>query len=58
MTSGGYLSGKLFVAHTHLAPALWRWWYNTLVRKDAAGELPFMNYGYADDASFATGTSR
>lgn len=53
MTSGGSLGGKLFVALTHLvpplAPALWRWWYNTLVRKDAAGELPFMNYGYADD---------
>ncbi|MEK6551494.1 MAG: class I SAM-dependent methyltransferase [Pseudomonadota bacterium] len=55
MTTGGSLSGKLFVALTHLipplAPALWRWWYNTLARKDAAGELLFMNYGYADDTT-------
>ena len=54
MTTGGSLSGKLFVALTHLvpplAPMLWRWWYNTLARNDDAGELLFMNYGYADDA--------
>ncbi len=54
MTTGGSLSGRLFVALAHLipplAPALWRWWYNTLARNDAAGELLFMNYGYADDA--------
>lgn len=53
MTSGGSLGGKLFVALTHLvpplAPLLWRWWYNTLARNDAAGELLFMNYGYAED---------
>ena len=55
MTSGGSLRGKLFVALTQmvppLAPALWRWWYNTLARKDDAGELLFMNYGYADDSA-------
>lgn len=55
MTCGGSLRGKLFVALTQmvppLAPALWRWWYNTLARKDDAGELLFMNYGYADDSA-------
>lgn len=30
--------------------ALWRWWYNSLARRDQDGALLFMNYGYADPA--------
>ncbi len=31
-----------------LRPPLWRWWYDTLARRDSEGELLFMNYGFAD----------
>jgi len=33
-----------------LAPALWGWLYNRLASGDRAGELLFMNYGYAEDS--------
>lgn len=31
-----------------LRPPLWRWWYDTLARRDSEGELLFMNFGFAD----------
>jgi len=31
-----------------LRPRLWRWWYNSLAKRDSEGELLFMNYGYHD----------
>jgi ubiquinone/menaquinone biosynthesis C-methylase UbiE len=30
-----------------LRPTLWRWWYDTLARRDSETELVFMNYGFA-----------
>ncbi len=39
----------LVQASSRLRPVLWRWWYNSLASKDKAGQLLFMNYGYADD---------
>lgn len=30
-----------------LRPPLWRWWYDTLARRDSEGALLFMNFGYA-----------
>lgn len=29
-----------------LRPRLWRWWYDVLARRDQAGELLLMNFGY------------
>ncbi len=41
-----------FFALTQLVPRwripLWQFWYDTLARKDLAGDLLFMNYGYDD----------
>lgn len=31
-----------------LRPRMWRWWYDTLARRDERGELMLMNFGYAD----------
>lgn len=49
-----FIAGSFF-ALTQLAPrwrpALWRFWYDALARRDAAGLLLFMNYGYDDGAA-------
>lgn len=46
--------GKSFIALTELSPrlrkVLWRFVYNKLAVKDKAGQLLFMNYGYAKEA--------
>jgi SAM-dependent methyltransferase len=38
----------LLDAFPALRPRLWRWWYDALARRDQAGELLLMNFGFDD----------
>lgn len=44
---GGFL--RLTRRSARLRPVLWRWWYNQLASRDRAGQLLFMNFGYAEE---------
>ncbi len=44
----GLLAVVCLDAIPFLRPPLWRWWYDTLAKRDSHGELLFMNYGFAD----------
>jgi len=47
-----FIAGSFFALTKllpRLRPALWRFWYDSLASRDAAGHLLFMNYGYADE---------
>ena len=43
----GLLTVACLEAVPPLRPPVWRWWYDTLARRDLEGDLLFMNYGLA-----------
>lgn len=44
---GGFV--RLTLLSARLRPMLWGWWYNRLASRDEAGQLLFMNFGYAEE---------